>query len=86
MLNPDNDIEMVTVSDGHPDRVVNERHAYGPTGEPRGDGPRCATCGDLGAWGEHPLCACDDRDRLLVHLQPSHLDEVARLRDLAGWE
>ena len=66
MLNPDNDIAMVTVSDGHPDRVLNERHAYGPTGEPRGDGPRCATCGDLGAWGEHPLCATDDRDRLLV--------------------
>lgn len=25
-------------------------------GEPRADGPRCATCGDLALWGTHPRC------------------------------
>jgi hypothetical protein len=25
-------------------------------GTPKGDGPRCRTCGDLVAWGAHPGC------------------------------
>lgn len=30
--------------------------AYDKNGEPRASGPRCATCGDLAAWGSHPAC------------------------------
>lgn len=30
---------------------------YDPqTGEPLGNGPKCATCGDLAVWGEHHGC------------------------------
>ena len=44
-----------------PDGVVlRERDAYTPTGEPKGDGPRCATCGDLAAWGLHCECKTGD--------------------------
>jgi hypothetical protein len=25
-------------------------------GEPKASGPKCATCGDLAAWGTHPAC------------------------------
>ena len=30
--------------------------AYTSKGEPKGNGPKCATCGDLAAWGTHPAC------------------------------
>lgn len=30
--------------------------AYDAKGQPRGNGPKCATCGDLAAWGTHPAC------------------------------
>ncbi len=33
-----------------------EAAAYNHKGETRGNGPRCATCGDLAAWGRHPSC------------------------------
>jgi hypothetical protein len=33
-----------------------EKALYNDRGEPRGDGPRCKTCGDLVAWGTHPQC------------------------------
>jgi hypothetical protein len=36
-----------------------------PNGDPRGNGPRCATCGDLALWGTHPGCRTR-RGRLLV--------------------
>ena len=40
--------------------------AYSPaTGEPRGDGPRCVTCGDLAALGTHPLCE-HERGKLVI--------------------
>jgi len=32
------------------------RQAYAKNGEPKGDGPRCATCGALAAWGRHMTC------------------------------
>ena len=31
--------------------------AYRKNGELNGNGPKCATCGDLAAWGTHPACA-----------------------------
>lgn len=30
--------------------------AYDKKGQPLLNGPRCATCGDLAAWGQHPQC------------------------------
>jgi hypothetical protein len=30
--------------------------AHNQKGEPLGNGPKCATCGDLAAWGAHPAC------------------------------
>lgn len=36
--------------------TVPRKHVYSPSGEPLADGPRCATCGDLAAWGTHPGC------------------------------
>ena len=43
--------------------------AYSPaTGEPRGDGPRCVTCGDLAALGTHPLCE-HERGKLVIWIE-----------------
>ena len=39
--------------------------AFAANGEPRSGGPRCATCGDLAAWGSHPQCA-RRRGKLIV--------------------
>ena len=41
-----------------------EAAAYAKNGEPNGNGPKCATCGDLAAWGTHP--ACERRNGKLV--------------------
>lgn len=38
-------------------KIAEEKEMYSDKGYPRADGPRCATCGDLIAWGEHPMCA-----------------------------
>jgi len=30
--------------------------AHNQKGEPLANGPKCATCGELAAWGSHPAC------------------------------
>jgi len=37
---------------------------YDRAGNPLSSGPRCLTCGDLAAWGLHPLCQRDDEGLL----------------------
>jgi hypothetical protein len=44
--------------------------AYWPNGEPKSIGPKCATCGDLAAWGTHPACE-RRRGKLIVWLPDS---------------
>jgi len=39
---------------------------YSAKGEPLPFGHRCATCGDMAAWGRHPGCERDGRGRLMV--------------------
>ena len=40
---------------------------YNEKGEPKGNGLKCATCGQLAAWGRHPAaCERDIRGRLIV--------------------
>lgn len=48
-------------------------------GEPRGNGPRCATCGDLAVWGQHPLCGREDGSLLVWAARDPVRD---RLREL----
>lgn len=43
-----------------------QKESYSTKGDPRADGPKCATCGDLAAWGTHPACERDSRKRLIV--------------------
>ena len=47
-------------------KVLKSHEVYARTGEPLGNGPRCSTCGDLAAWGTHPLCKRGSFGRLLV--------------------
>lgn len=42
------------------DHARRQYEMYNAKGEPLANGPRCATCGDLIAWGSHPMCERDD--------------------------
>jgi hypothetical protein len=53
--------------------------AYSPKGEPLANGPKCATCGDLAAWGSHPACQ-RQRGKLLLWI-PNHRRTATARKD-----
>ncbi len=50
------------------------KYCYDANGAPLGNGPKCATCGDLAVWGEHNGCE-HKRGCLMVW---AHEDRIAR--------
>jgi hypothetical protein len=52
--------------------------AYSSKGEPLGNGPKCATCGDLAAWGSHPACE-RQRGKLLLWIPNPAAAALGRL-------
>jgi len=61
-------------------RLAFKAAAYSKNGETSGSGPRCATCGDLAAWGAHPWCERKG-DRLVVWIteQPKQIEDLDAL-------